>query len=42
MKIAVKIDPKKIKRLKEKIKSEKYINNALDKLAVELTRMFVD
>lgn len=41
MKIAVKIDPEKIQLLKKKITSEKYINNALDKLAVELTRMFI-
>lgn len=42
MKTAVQIDPKKIKRLQKMIKSEKYINNALDKLAIELTKMFID
>lgn len=42
MKTAVQINPKKIKRLKRMIKNQRYINNALDKLAVELTRMFID
>ncbi len=40
MKTAVKIDPEKIARLKEKIKSEKYIDKALSALASELSEDF--
>lgn len=42
MKIAVKIDPQKINMLKVKINDAKYVANALDKLAIELTKMFID
>lgn len=37
MKTAVKIDPKKIAKLKEKIKSDKYMDKALAALASELS-----
>ncbi len=40
MKTAVKIDPKKIARLKKMIKSEKYIDKALNDLAGELAEDF--
>ena len=42
MKTAVIIDPKKIKRLKEMIKVNAYLDNAISKLAYEISFMFFD
>ncbi|BBM88928.1 hypothetical protein COTS27_00615 [Spirochaetota bacterium] len=40
MKVAVKIDPKKIEKLKKRINEEEYVNFAIEQLADQISRMF--